>query len=96
MTFQGGYKWNLDNNFRYLSFGTSAKRFESEKRLFLPLSDGTKYVLKAPGKEWNRDLSIPSVRIWYIECNNSIRNQNSMKFSFLTLAKRKLHNTVGQ
>lgn len=47
--------------------GTSAKRFESEKRLFRLLSDGTKNVLKAPGKEWNRDLSIPNVRIWFIE-----------------------------
>lgn len=30
---------------------TSAKRFEKENPLFRDLSDGTKYVLNAPGKD---------------------------------------------
>lgn len=30
---------------------TSAKRFENENPLFRDLSDGTKYVLNAPGKD---------------------------------------------
>jgi hypothetical protein len=44
---------------------TSANRLEKVKPLLLALSDGTKYVLKAPGKELKRDLSIPSVRICF-------------------------------
>lgn len=28
------------------------------------LSSGIKQPLKAPGSDWKRDLSIPSVRIW--------------------------------
>lgn len=44
---------------------TSEKRFEKENPLLrVFFSDGTKYVLKAPGKEWNRDLSMPRVRIY--------------------------------
>ena len=42
---------------------TSAKRLEKENPLFLDLSEGTRYVLNAPGKDWNLDLSIPNVRI---------------------------------
>lgn len=72
-----------------LSFGTSAKRFESENRLFLLLSDGTKYVLKAPGKEWKRDLSIPNVRIWYIE---GFPSETTHEVQL----KKRLHVTEGQ
>lgn len=44
---------------------TSANFFEKENPLFGVLSDGTKYVLNAPGKDWNRDLSMPRVLICY-------------------------------
>lgn len=43
---------------------TSAKRFEKENPLFCDLFEGTKYVLKAPGRDWKRDLSMPNVRIY--------------------------------
>lgn len=32
--------------------------------VFSFFSTGIKHALKAPGSDWNRDLSIPSVRIW--------------------------------
>lgn len=43
---------------------TSANRFDKENPLFCDLSEGTKHVLNAPGKDWKRDLSIPKVLIW--------------------------------
>lgn len=42
---------------------TSANFFDKENPLFLVLSEGTKHELKAPGKDWNRCLSMPKVRI---------------------------------
>ena len=50
---------------------TSANRFDKENPLFCDLSEGTKYALNAPGKDWNRDLSMPKVLIWRKEgCKN--------------------------
>lgn len=42
--------------------GTSANCFEKENLPFC-LFEGTKYVLNAPGNDWNRDLSMLIVRI---------------------------------
>lgn len=57
---------------------TSAKRFEKENPLFRDLSDGTKYVLNAPGKDWNLDLSIPKVRICSWKSNQIKSNQTHL------------------
>lgn len=56
---------------------TSANRFEKENPLFLDLSEGTKYVLNAPGKDWNLDLSIPRVRICMKERESKYQPQNT-------------------
>lgn len=55
---------------------TSANLFEKEKPFFCVLSEGTKYVLNAPGKDWNRDLSIPRVRI----CNKNEKEEKRTEF----------------
>lgn len=56
---------------------TSAKRFEKENPRFGVLSEGTKYVLNAPGKDWNLDLSMTRVRI----CNQR-RNESLFTIKF--------------
>lgn len=60
-------KYNIYN-------ATSAKRFERENPLLLVLSEGTKYALNAPGKDWNRDLSMPRVRICEKSMNMNQKN----------------------
>ena len=52
----------LYNHFESTS-ATSAKRLDKENLFFCDLSEGTRYVLNAPGKDWNLDLSMPRVRI---------------------------------
>ena len=56
---------------------TSANRFDKENPLFCDLSEGTKYALNAPGKDWNRDLSMPKVLIWRKE---EFKNKKTILF----------------